>query len=116
MVAGAAIALASPEFTLDWTHSVEKIEWRENWRIEGDRLHLARAAIKGSGAGMEPGPDATLQGGWWVWTPDLPPQSELLLASSGATVSAWHLCDAQTCRDLGKDPGQPIALRPCSAN
>lgn len=115
MVAGAAIALASPDFTLEWTHSVEKIEWREDWQVTGNRLHLTRAAVKGSGAGMEPGPDAVLQDGWWVWAPDLPPQPELLLAASGATVSSWHLCDGQRCHDLGKDPGKPVAVRPCPA-
>ncbi|MEO1960541.1 MAG: DUF1850 domain-containing protein [Paracoccus sp. (in: a-proteobacteria)] len=54
------LALSGADFRLEWTHSVERQIWREEWRIEGDKLVLAGAAIKGSGAGMEPGSDARL--------------------------------------------------------
>lgn len=114
LMAGATLlSLSSPSFRLEWTHSVEHVSWREEWRIQGNGLRLIRAAVKGSGAGMEPGADAVLQDGWWVWTPDLPPQPQLLLAASGATGEAWHLCDDTLCHDLGGTSGQPILLRPC---
>ncbi|MEZ5450817.1 MAG: DUF1850 domain-containing protein [Thiolinea sp.] len=32
-------------------------------------LQLLQARVKGSGAGMEPGDDAVLKDGWWVWQP-----------------------------------------------
>jgi len=114
LLAGAAmIALSGGSFSLHWTHSVERIEWREEWSITQDGLTLTRAAVKGSGAGMEPGPDARPEDGWWVWQPDLPPQPELLLAASGATLSGWTLCSGGRCVEVGAEPGVPIRLRPC---
>ena len=107
------LALSGADFRLEWTHSVERQIWREEWRIEGDKLVLAGAAIKGSGAGMEPGPDARLVDGWWVWTPDLPPRDKLILAASGATGGGWRICDDATCREIGTARSDPIILRPC---
>ena len=109
----ATIALAGSDFRLEWTHSVERTLWREEWRIEDGALQPLRAAVKGSGAGMDPGPDARLEDGWLVWAPDLPPQPELVLAASGATGGGWRLCDGRACHDLGRAPGEPLHLRPC---
>lgn len=108
-----ALTLAASAFTLSWTHSVEKIEWRETWAVSDTALSLTEARVKGSGAGMEPGEDARLKGDWWVWTPSLAPVDHLLLAASGATVSAWELCADGTCHALGAVAGAPIELRPC---
>ena len=113
MAGAAALSLASPDFTLSWQHSVEKVEWREDWRIEGPALRLTRAAVRGPGAGMEPGEGARLEGGWWVWAPDLAPVPELWLAASGATAAGWALCSGGECRDLGAEQGQAIRLAPC---
>ena len=107
------IALSSADFRLEWMHSVEHQIWREEWRIEDDRLVLTGAAIKGSGAGMEPGPDARIVDGWLVWTPQLPPQETIALASSGATGGGWRICDGDACREIGIDRSRPIILRPC---
>jgi hypothetical protein len=107
------IALSGDHFRLEWEHSAEHETWREEWRVEGDQLRLTEAAIKGSGAGMEPGPDARLVEGWWVWSPQLPPQDSLILAASGKTGGGWRICDAQQCRELGQLGGDPITLRPC---
>lgn len=109
-------ALPGPSFTLSWTHSVEKTEWRESWRIEGDRLILAEARVKGTGAGMEPPPDARLSGGWFVWTPHLDPQPRIVLAASGFTAD-HSLCAGDDCRPLhgwtgAASPG-PLELRVC---
>lgn len=113
MVGAVALALASDGFRLEWSHSVEHLAWREDWRVVDGALRLDRAAVRGSGAGMEPGPDAMLEDGWWIWRPDLPPQPHLLLAASGATDGGWHLCAGADCRVLGAHAGQPIDLRPC---
>ncbi len=113
LIGAIAVALSGDRFTLEWTHSVERTAWREEWGISPEGLRLMKAAIKGSGAGMEPGPQAHLDGDWWVWTPRLPPQPELVLAASGATPSAWRFCDGADCRDLGAEAGQAIPLRPC---
>ncbi len=110
-----ALALALPDggFSLEWEHSVEKIRWHEDWQVEGGTLHLTRAAVKGSGAGMEPGEGATLHKGWWVWQPDLAPQPRLTLAASGATGGGWTLCVGANCQVIGQSPGAPLILAPC---
>lgn len=114
LLAGALmLALPGDGFSLEWEHSVEKTLWREEWQIADGALHLTRAAIKGSGAGMEPGPDARLQDGWWVWQPDLPALHQLTLAASGATRGGWTLCAGDQCRNIGAEPGQPLTLAPC---
>lgn len=93
--------------TLAWTHSIEKVEWQEDYRATAAGLALDEARVQGSGAGMEPGPDARFDGHWWRWHPALPSLPELRLADSGATAD-WRLCWDGTCRELG-------ALRPRSA-
>lgn len=112
MLGAAMITMAAPDFSLRWTHSVEKIAWVEEWQIRGKSLALTRVAIKGSGAGMEPADDARLEDGWWVWNPGLTLPG-LTLAASGATGGGWHLCSGDTCREIGASAGPPITLRPC---
>lgn len=104
----AALSLAAPGFTLSWVHSVERIEWQERWRAQDGALLLVQARVKGSGAGMEPPPDAHWQAGWWVYAPILPPQPVLWLAVSGATVSGWRLCeDGGPCHELEAELAPP---------
>jgi hypothetical protein len=110
---GAAAKLAVAAFTLAWTHSVEHVRWEEDWRVGPAGLELVAARIKGSGAGMEPPDGARLDGGWWTWTPEVPPLPELVLAASGATGGGWTLCAGATCLDLGTAAGAPIRLAPC---
>jgi hypothetical protein len=114
LMAGALmLALPLAEFSLEWEHSVEKIRWHEDWQVAGQTLRLTRAAVKGSGAGMEPGDGARLVGGWWVWTPDLAPLNRLVLASSGVTRGGWTLCSGTICREIGAEAGPALVLRPC---
>lgn len=113
MAGALALSLTGTTFQLQWTHSVEKVGWRETWQIEDGLLHLRIAAVKGSGAGMEPGPDAVLTQGWWVWTPDIPPQHELVLAASGKTGSGWTICYELRCHSIGRAESAPIRLWPC---
>ena len=115
MVGAVALALASPEVRLSWTHSVERVEWQEEWRIGADALTLRTARVRGSGAGMEPGEGARLVDGWWEWAPGLA-VPELALAASGATVGGWTLCADGACRTLGAEPGGPVVLRPCDGD
>lgn len=98
---GALLAsLPGAEFTLSWTHSIEKTEWREQWTVEAGRLRLVEASIRGTGAGMEPGRDARLTAdGWMAWRPDLPPRDEVTLAASGFT-GEHQLCAGTECRPL----------------
>ncbi|MEM5491823.1 DUF1850 domain-containing protein [Hoeflea sp. AS16] len=110
---GKAVAIATTLFTLSWTHSVEKTEWAEAWRVTPQGLELTEARVKGSGAGMDPGEGARLEDGWWVWSPDTPLVPELVLASSGATVSAWKLCHAGGCLELGAAADEPVRVSAC---
>ncbi len=110
VVAGLAVATPSDHFTLAWTHSVEKVEWREDWRVDSGRLRLHQASVMGSGAGMEPPLEAVLRGGRWVWHPDMV-MEEIVLARSDFTDD-WRLCVDGHCRDLPKEKGQ-TRLRAC---
>jgi len=113
-VSGAeALRLAVTAFTLSWTHSVEHARWEEAWRVTPAGLELVEARVRGSGAGMEPPPDARLVDGWWVYAPHAPPQPTLVLAASGATGEGWRLCAAGACRELGTGRGDPLTLAFC---
>ena len=115
----AVVALGVDTADLRWTHSVQKTEWRETWRATVEGLQLEQAAVQGSGAGMDPGPDAVLRDGFWVWRPKLPSQPELVLTRSPFTRGDWAVCPAtEHCRSLGSYfPGiaddQAVTLKPC---
>ena len=115
--AGLAIHIAASAFTLSWTHTVEKTVWEEAWRVAGDRLLLVEARVQGSGAGMEPPPDARLEGSFYVWQPRTPPVPEILLRRA-AQAGDWRLCAAGRCaavaRWLGRD-ADPVRLAPSVA-
>jgi hypothetical protein len=84
-IAGAVTkALQVTAFTLVWTHSVEKTAWQEDWRVSQGGLTLFEARIKGSGAGVDPPPDARLVDGWWRWNPAPVDRGEVILGHSGA--------------------------------
>ncbi|MGE0232776.1 MAG: DUF1850 domain-containing protein [Flavobacteriaceae bacterium] len=112
---GKLAALATTVFTLSWTHSVERTEWRERWHASEAGLTLIEARVKGSGAGMEPGEGAVLSDGWWIWKPSGPPVPSIVLASSGATGSGWSLCYEQgsECMILGAIAAAPITITAC---
>ncbi len=112
LVAGVAVMLSGPEFVLRWTHSVERVDWVEHWQVGPDHLHLVEARVRGSGAGMEPGPDARRVGEWWVWSPDRRVEA-LNLAASGATGAGWRLCDGPLCREAGATPSAGVVIAPC---
>jgi hypothetical protein len=105
--AGAVKTLALAAFTLAWVHSVEKVEWQEDWRVTPAGLELMRARVKGSGAGMEPPPEARLVDGWFQWQPDRAAMPQLLLGNSGA-AGEWRLCAEGACNTLSELFGRPI--------
>jgi hypothetical protein len=111
-VGGLVLALSSPAFSLHWVHSVEKLEWQEDWVIENQSLRLRTARVKGSGAGMEPAEGARLQGGWWVWHPEMVVPA-ITLAASGTTQGGWHLCSGPECREIGAKAAMPLVITPC---
>ena len=92
------VKIASTTFTLSWMHSIEKIRWEEDWRIDNGALVLQEARIRGSGAGMEPPEGARLENGVWHYHADrrVP---RLELAHSPYTAG-YTLCSNGHCRPL----------------
>jgi hypothetical protein len=105
--AGVVKTLSVAAFTLAWTHSIERVDWQEDWRIAPSGLELVQARVKGLGAGMEPPPDARLVDGWFQWQPNRAPMPELLLGNSGA-AGEWRLCSDGNCQTLSEIFGHPI--------
>ena len=98
--AGALSAtLLTQNFTLAWMHSVEKIRWEEDWNIEQMQLHLISARVKGTGAGMEPPPDAVFKNGAWHYHPHIQPLQSIILSHSPYTKE-YELCIDFTCKPL----------------
>ncbi|QOZ23175.1 DUF1850 domain-containing protein [Bradyrhizobium sp. CCBAU 51753] len=107
--AGVVKTLSVAAFTLAWTHSIEKTAWQEDWLITSAGLELTQARIKGTGAGMEPPPEARLVGGWFQWSPPPLPRPEVVLGNSGA-AGEWLLCHAGRCQTLSEIFGHPIGV------
>ena len=104
--AGAPVFVPVTRATLAWTHSIEKVRWEEDYEVrpsrsaaDGAMLALVRARVHGSGAGMEPPPDAVLRNGWYEYRPATPPERELLLVRS-TFVADYELCTDSGCRSL----------------
>jgi hypothetical protein len=111
--AGLALEIEAASFTLSWRHTIEKTLWEEEWRVEDDMLVLARARIEGSGAGMDPSPQAQLEGGFYVWEPSLKRDSLLLRRDPHA--GDWTLCATGRCSVLQEWFGadvDPVTIYP----
>ncbi|QWG19095.1 DUF1850 domain-containing protein [Bradyrhizobium sediminis] len=107
--AGVVKALSVAAFTLVWTHSIEKVEWQEDWRVTPRGLELTQARVKGSGAGMEPPPEARLVDGWFQWQPKPAAFPQVALGNSG-TAGEWRLCAGGNCRTLSEILGHPVGI------
>ena len=107
--AGVVKVLSVAAFTLVWTHSIEKVDWQEDWRVTPQGLQLEQARVKGSGAGMEPPPEARLVDGWFQWKPARAAEPEVALGNSGA-AGEWRLCHDGGCRTLSEILGHPVGV------
>ena len=101
--------LSIAAFTLVWTHSIEKVDWQEDWRITPKGLELVQARVKGSGAGMEPPAEARLVDGWFQWRPARAPMPQVVLGNSGA-AGEWRLCSEGQCKTLSEILGHPVGV------
>jgi hypothetical protein len=114
--AGLVVALPLQAFTLAWTHSIEKVRWEEDYRIVGGGLQLSEARIRGTGAGMEPPPDAVLKDGVWHYRPQMAPLETVRLTRSGY-VPDYQLCAEGSCRPLGElvgDKAEVVDMSACA--
>jgi len=113
--AGISVAIATTGFSLSWTHTVEKTEWREEWQVESGKLRLVEARVKGSGAGMEPPDGAGLEDGAYVWTPAVALLDRIVLRRD-PHAGDWRLCAAGRCDAFGDWLGRdvdPVTLAAC---
>jgi hypothetical protein len=118
LAAGKTVTLTVATFTLAWTHSVEKIVWEEDWRSGAAGLELVEARVRGSGAGMEPPPEARLANGVWSWRPNLPPQAQVTMRRSGATAD-WRICVSGACQPMEAyvpADADPIVMTACEGS
>ena len=106
VVTDPAVFVPVTRFTLAWTHSIEKVRWEEDYVVQAGQvpgaapvLAAVAARIHGSGAGMEPPPDARLVRGWYEYTPTLRHPAELRLTRSGFTAD-YDWCAEGICRSL----------------
>ncbi|NHI00083.1 DUF1850 domain-containing protein [Oceanimonas sp. MB9] len=114
--ASTTVMLLTGSITLGWQHSVEKTRWEETYQAEGRQLRLIEASVQGSGAGMEPPPEARLEQGVWRWQPNLL-LDQVTLAGSTFT-GEYTLCDAnEGCHPLSHwlTPGQTVTLAACDS-
>ncbi len=86
-------------FTLGWTHSVEKTDWQEDYRVLPAGLVITEARVSGSGAGMEPPAGAVLRSGVWHYVPPAIVHDRLRLTVS-PYAEPYRLCTDGACRPL----------------
>lgn len=117
LAAGATVRLGTMALTLAWTHSIEKIRWEEDYRATPAGVVLLEDRIQGTGAGMEPPPDAKFDGKWWRYNAHVAPLPQVVLRRSGMTVGDWQVCIKGACKPMGDylpDPkADPVTLTTC---
>ncbi|WP_099867771.1 DUF1850 domain-containing protein [Pararhizobium haloflavum] len=114
---GRTVALAIEAFTLIWSHSVEKTEWREDWRVGEKGLSIVQASVEGTGAGMEIPEGARREGNAWVYVPDMAPLEEVRFADAGLG-SDWTICWNEQCHRMNSvipTKGSGLVMRACTA-
>lgn len=115
LAAGATVRLGAVAMTLAWTHSIEKTRWEEDFRATPAGLVLEEDRIQGTGAGMEPPPDAHFDGQWWHYRTNTAPMTNIVLRRSGATAD-WEVCTGGACKPMGDYVGKdadPVTLATC---
>nr|WP_268969090.1 DUF1850 domain-containing protein [Tepidimonas charontis] len=82
---------------------MERVRWQEWYTPSlppyGLGWQAQRVRVLGSGAGMEPAPDAVWHVGGYEWTPQAPPLAALHLMAS-PYVTDYTLCLDEQCRPL----------------
>lgn len=116
--AAAAVSVAAGSFTLGWVHSIEKILWEEDWRVDKAVLVLEAVRVRGHGAGMEPAPEAVLRDGVWEWHPRTV-HEVLRLTRSGFTADYQWCVPGASCvpmSDILPADGGITEVRACDVS
>jgi hypothetical protein len=118
IVAGVVHAtLPATEFSLQWTHSVQKVRWEERYRVDGAALRLVEARAQGSGAGLEIPTDAQRRGDGWSWHPER--RLDALTLAHSAFGGDYRLCAGDSCETLSErvapSSDAPLTLSACDA-
>ncbi|MCM2295562.1 DUF1850 domain-containing protein [Rhodoferax sp.] len=102
---GSMVFVPVTEFTLAWTHSIEKVRWEEDYVVQLDAagaqavLHAVQARVRGSAAGMEPPSGAVLRQGWYHYVPAIQTPPELRLTRSEFTPD-YVVCVQGRCQSM----------------
>jgi len=115
VVGTALVTIPAQRFTLRWQHTVEKILWEEDYVVAGEWLYLSGARVQGSGAGMEPPPDAIKVGDSWHYRPADRWHRAVVLARSEFGRD-YEVCIDGICKQLSTWAPGPLArttLSPC---
>jgi len=118
LIAGLLLAPLGDELTLRWTHSVQKTLWEEDYRAAAGGVRLIAARVRGTGAGMEPPPEAVFRDGAWHYAPQLPVLPRVALRHS-PHVAPYVVCASGRCAEIGQWlPGLAedavVELAPCA--
>lgn len=121
--AAAPVFVPVERFTLAWTHSIEKVRWEEDYAVRPGakpgappELQALTARVRGSGAGMEPPPDAVLRNGWYEYTPRTLSPEGLRLTRSAFTAD-YDWCTSAGCGPMAQllpSDGGITLLTPCA--
>lgn len=94
-------------FTLAWEHTIEKVRWEEDYRVQVNsdssslslQLVAGLARVTGSAAGMEPPPNAVWRAGWYEYQPVVLYPDELRLTRSEFSAD-YEWCEHNQCVSL----------------
>lgn len=117
LVAGLLLAPLGEAVTLQWHHSVQKTLWQEDYRRENGAVVLVEARVRGTGAGMDPPPEATYREGAWHYRPALHRFPAVELRHS-PYVAPYEVCVGGHCHPLnqwlpGLADDSVVRLSPC---
>lgn len=103
---GLMSVILGSEITLSWQHSVEKIVWQEDYKVDQQSIVLIEARVRGTGAGMEIPEGAVYvndktskQFGAWQYQPKNHRFESINLTHSTYT-SPYQICQQHVCQTL----------------
>ena len=120
LIVGLLVAPLGDAVMLRWTHSIQKVAWEEDYRRAGNTLQLVSARVRGTGAGMEPPPDAVFRDGAWHYTPSVQSLPGVILSHT-PYAPPYIVCNDTLCQPVtawlpGLSETATIELAPCRSS